>query len=111
MGKNCFRAGALLMLWGSQRRSSRVPGGIHDFDFRYQMGVHMYVIPMAVLTLTGRVFNGEPGGIWQGGGIHDWNCSGTHYLGGGDTALSRRICLRPSQARYYASANMRYKQG
>ena len=37
---------------------------------------------MAVLTLTGMVFHGEPGGIWQGGGVHDWNCSGTHYLGG-----------------------------
>ena len=43
---------------------------------------------MAGLRLTGMVFNGEPGGIWQGGGIHDWNCAGSHYRGGGYTACN-----------------------
>lgn len=37
-GEELFSRRGLLMLWGSQRRSRRVPGGIHDFDFRYQIG-------------------------------------------------------------------------
>ena len=41
-GEELFARRGLLMLWGSQRRSSRVPGGIHGMDSgSYQGGTHV----------------------------------------------------------------------
>ena len=98
-GEERFSRRGLLMLWGSQRRSSRVPGGYTIFDFRYQMGgTHVcdtygsaYAYGDGIQWGTGRNLAGRGGyTIETAVGLTIWE-GGTCYFRAGSAFVRRRL--------------------